>query len=123
MNASLVVVDDGGCGYVPAAGTRCRRRGTQSVAGIVPLLCKQHARIVATEPGSSGIVRAAPQGAVEIVRDLEQATTFADVERCRKAIALQIHVCAHPRTGLKPEIIDALHHARARVRKNGGLVR
>ena len=111
---TAVAVD---CGYVTDRG-QCKRGGNTVVAGVDQLLCKQHARIVATEPGQSGVMRAAPVGPDAIVAELALATTTADIERCQGAIARQIAVCADTDAGLKPELAIALQQARARV--NGG---
>lgn len=114
--ATLVKSIDGRCPYVPNGRSQCKRPGNTVVAGVEQLLCKQHARIVATEPGGSGVVRRPPVGVDAIVADLDAARTFADLKRCRQAITAQITVCASQRTGLDPRLRDALQRAKSRVR-------
>lgn len=102
------------CAYVTDCG-QCKRAGTTVVAGVADEFCKQHARIVATEPGGSGVMRHRPQGVVEIVRHCALATTQADITRLVSAIAEQADLCRNS-FGLLPEIGTALAAARARVR-------
>ena len=107
------------CGYPTRRGGQCRLPGNTVVPGVEDLLCRQHARMVATEPGAAGVVRQAPVGVDGIVAELGQATTVADITRCRSAIAHQIDVCSDQTGGLRRELVDALQAARARI-KHGG---
>lgn len=103
------------CAYIPAGRDQCKRLGITGVAGVPQPFCVQHARIVATAPGASGYVRPLPVGVTAIVAELNAATTQADVDRCRGAIARQMSVCGSS-FGLKPEIGMALAQARTRVK-------
>lgn len=109
MTADVVL-----CAFLTDRGG-CKRAGNTVVAGVRDLLCKQHARIVATEPGQSGVIRAAPVGVTAIVAELAAASTFGDLDRCIGAIARQMPVCGNS-SGLLPEIATALQDARARVK-------
>lgn len=102
------------CAYTTDRGP-CKRAGTTVVAGIDADLCKQHARIVATEPGASGVMLHRPQGVAAIVAHCALATTQADITRLVSAIAEQAALCRNS-FGLLPEIGSALAAARARVR-------